>query len=198
MLKVFSLLFLLTTSIASGQNIDGFMGMKFGSSSDVVKKIMLDKPDCTLDKKNSTITRMVFDGIRFAGRKTLFVALSFIDDKLFNGSAYFKPDLESKTLDLYNEMREEINEKYYSTEFDFETYKSPYAKGDGHTEMAIKLGKANFAAFWTGKDPTTGVADSNAISLEISESLFIVLNYQDGKLARLNTIKTKEKNSADY
>lgn len=198
---MFRYLFLITLFFSVntfGQGIEGFMGIKFGTSIDVVKKTMLSKPGCTLDNKYSDTNHLVFDGIKFAGRETLFIRFEFVDKKFHTATAFFKPNLSSKTIDLYNEIKSEINEKYYITEEDFEIYRSPYEKGDGYTESAIRLGKASFSAFWKYKNTNTTEDVNNYIALEINENLNIELSYQDGVLVKISSQRKKAKNNTDY
>ena len=110
---------------------------------------------------------------------------------------YIKPKLESQTLEIYNDMKNEITNKYYKSTEDFETYKSPYIKGDGYTESAIKLGKAEFDIFWKFK-VSQAINTYNYIELSITNDLYIQLNYEDGVIADLVSQRNKEKVITDY
>jgi hypothetical protein len=192
-------LLFMTISSINAQSIDGFFGMKFGSSVDSIKKAMLSKQGSTIESKFCTDSRLVFTGLKFAGRNALLMRFSFVNNKFHTGTAAFTSDLESKVVDLYNDIKGEINEKYHQSTSDYEQYKYPYEKGDGHTETAIKLGKASFATYWFFKHPISGNKDyQNSITLEISSNLTISITYQDGMLINEAIEKKKEKNFKDY
>ena len=160
---------------------------------------MLAKPECKIDQKNSNEALLVFTGISFAGRNTLFISFDFINRKFHTGSVYFDAGLESKVIDYYTEIKNELNEKYYKSILDFELYKEPYKKGDGYTESAIKLGKATFSTYWTFKNAKQkSDEENNSIALVINERLRVVLSYQDGVLITEAIEKVKSKNLKDY
>lgn len=197
-MKNFVLIFLLFVSVKSfSQTLDGFFGMKFGSSMDSIKKVMLSKPGCKFDTKNSTDDCLIFDGLKFAGRDIGFMMFSFTNNKFHTSKVALISELESKTVDLYKEIKAELNEKYFTTKSDYEFYKSPYEKGDGYTESAIKLGKAEFSSYWEFKNPFS-TTEKNIISLVIKPSLTILIGYQDGILINEVVSKSKEKNFKDY
>ncbi len=176
------------------QQLEGFLGIKFGTSSEDVKDFMFTKPNCTIDLENSDNNQLFFEGAKFAGREPLFILFKFVDNKFHTACVLIKPKLESQTIDLYNEIKNEVNEKYYKTEEDYETYKYPYEKNDGHTETAIELGKATFSAFWKFNSSS----DENYIALSITEGLHIKINYQDGSLVQIAVDREKAKNIDDY
>ncbi len=193
---LFPILFFVTSSY--GQNIESFLGIKFGTSIDSVKRIMLSKPGCLIDKKNSDSTQLVFDGVKFAGRETVLMQFKFVNKRFHTGIAFIKPRLTSQTVELYNTIKGEVNEKYYTTSEDFETYKSPYEKGDGYTESAIKLGKAIFEAYWKSKKNSQTEDEDNYICVEITDGLLIKISYQDGALVKIASSQDKAKKSLDY
>jgi hypothetical protein len=178
--------------------LDAFLGLKFGASIEHVKEIMIAKPDCVLDFENSDNENIIFNGLKFAGRETLLIMFKFINNKFHTAYVFIKPKLESYVIDLYTGIKNEINDKYYITEEDYETYKFPYEKNDGYAETAISLGKASFTSFWKFKNRDTSENIYNYITLDITENLDIRVCYQDGFLAELYINKQKEKNQADY
>jgi hypothetical protein len=175
---------------ASKTKLTGFFGMPFGSSMEECRKVMLSKGG-TLDKKSSNASALVFDAVTFGGRKTFFMRLEFHKNRLCNAKAFFKPVMEAKVFDLYNDIKADLTSKYPDLPQEFETYKYPYEKGDGHEITAIKLGKASVATFWV-------FADNNAISIEIISDVVIKLTYEDAGLARKAIEEEKVKSSSDY
>lgn len=178
--------------------LDAFLGFKFGTSMEHVKEIMLAKPECVVDFENTDNENIIFNGLKFAGRETVFIIFKFFDNKFHTAYVFIKPKLESYVINLYTEIKDEINHKYYITEEDYETYKFPYEKNDNYTETAISLGKASFSSFWKFKNRDTFENIYNYITLDVTENLDIRICYQDGILAELCMAKQKEKNQADY
>lgn len=199
MKTIILLVFMAISTVSNGKTLDVFFGFRFGCSMDSIKKGMLMKPGCTIDSKNSNETRLVFDNVKFAGRDASFMSFSFINNKFHTGAVSIAPNLKSQIIDLYNEIKSELNEKYFVTKDDFEIYKSPYEKGDGYYETAIKLGKASFSSYWMFENPKSNKEDQkNTISLKITETLNISIKYQDGILIDEAVDKSKAKNFKDY
>ncbi len=125
-----SVIFFLLTLVSFAQNsekpLDGFWGIKFGSTMAECKKIILAKEGATLDSKNSNETKLIVDGAVFGGRKTSFIALAFTNDKFHTARVYYPKTLAAKVEDFYSEIKSEINDKYYTTKDDFRLFKSPY------------------------------------------------------------------------
>lgn len=193
---VLLILFIAHTN-AFAQSLDKFYGFRFGCSSDSVKKAMLLKPGCTFNSENSTSTKLIFEGVKFAGRKTMFIMFSFINNKLHSGNVYIMPELSSEIIELYSKIKDELNEKYYKSEKDFEMYMYPFKKTDGDFETAIKAGKTKIMTFWMFKNPKSET-QQNGISIEITNKMYIVIEYQDGVLAGEEIDKIKKKNFSDY
>ena len=176
-------------------NVDGFWGMKFGSSVAECRKIILSKNTGTIDAKNSSETKIIIDNPEFAGKKPAFIALLFVNDKFHTSKTFFKPTSAARVFELYDSIKGELNDKYYKTKEDFKIFKSPYYDGDGYEASAIRLGKATVAAFWTFNQSDES---KTVISLQIEESLLVNLSYQDDKIADQAIEKQKNKNAKDY
>lgn len=199
MFKFLWISFLLFTTSALGQSLEGCMGIKFGSSQDIVKKSMLAKPGCRLSTTLSGKDILIFTNVQFAGHRTIGIHFYFIDGKLHSASVIVQADLESQVIDLYNTIREEINSKYYPTKLYEEKYTSPYEKGDAQTETAIKLGKASFASYWKFKNTAYPSEDmDDCIFLDITKQLYIKIRYQNTFLFKIAYDRLKEKINADY
>jgi len=196
MKQILTILLISVCISATSQTLEGFMGIKFGASSETVKHTMSARPECRLNKQYSTEESLAFEGAMFAGRQTAIILFSFVNNKFYTASVFIIPSLESEAIELFNTIKEELDEKYFSTREYFETYKYPYEKGDGYTESAIKQGKASFIAFWAFQDADS--SNKNFISLEIGKSLSIIITYQDGNLIKEASMLAKEKNYKDY
>lgn len=191
---LFVFTFLCSTSLFS-QTLDGVMGVKFGSSPETVKKVVLAKTGAKLFTGRTHEHMLFFEGFTFAGRKVALVAFSFINNQFHTAMIAFKPKNSATIIELYEELKNEINEKYFVTNMDYEEYKYPYEKGDGLAEYAIQADKANFSAYWEFKNLNS---ESDYINLKISSDLRIDLTYQSGALIKLARDKQKQDNNKDY
>jgi hypothetical protein len=180
------------------QTLEGFLGVKFGSTIEEATKILSAKPGFKVNREFSKPDILAFTDAPFAGRKSFLICLAFVNNKFHTGFAIIAPNLESQLIELYNGIKEELNEKYFKTTSDFKSFKYPYEDGDGHEETAIKLGKASFSSFWNFKNPKGTNDENNIISLEITESMKVKLTYQDGILIHEQVDKAKKKNFQDY
>ncbi|MDR2274302.1 MAG: hypothetical protein LBF27_25565 [Sphingobacterium sp.] len=159
------------TNLRSYDPISGFYGMDFGASAESCKNIMKSKGWVIKDDNGKSI---IYKTNKFIGRDAV-ICLKFYNNELYEGFAMFIPDLESKVVDLYENISEDISLKFGEPS-SYENYEYPYEKGDGHTVTAIQAGKAEFTSFWGKK-----INSQNAISLEISPNLSVFLTYQDSK-----------------
>lgn len=175
--------------------LNGFLGVNFGSTKENVKARLLSRPECILDEDNSDDNALFFNGIKFAGRETLFIMFMFYENGFANATVLIKPKLEAHTISLYSEIKGEINEKYFVSQEDYEIYESPYEKDDGYVETAISVGKATFSCYWTFKDEDN---IEDYISLRINEDLNIVLTYENSYLMEQLVKKNKAMDSLDY
>ncbi len=176
------------------KKLDSFLGIPFGSNQRLVNEKLLER-NGTYNEINSDDITMTYEGIIFGGRQTEFIMFTFFDNQFCKASVYIKPYLESKVVEIFNQIKSEINSKYFITKKDYETYDFPYEKNDGHTETAISLGKAEFISFWNfgnGRDT------DDYIVLKIDENLNIVISYEDGVLLDKLVKKTQQKNIEDY
>ena len=189
--------FLSTPLIAqdSSKTLDGFLGIKFGSSYSYAKKVLSSKEGAKLDIKNSKNNKLIFDNLKFGGRQTSFIKLEFFQDKFYGAAVYYSSRLESQVEDLYSSIKSDLNSKYYSTDVDYRNFKSPYFDGDGYETQAIKLGKATIMSAW--EFPQSD-GNKNSIFLRITEDLSIRLTYYCGKIAEQAEAVEKNKNATDY
>jgi hypothetical protein len=193
-------LMLILPTLCYGQTLEGFLGIKFGLSADSIKKVMLLKPGCKFDQDNSKKDLLVFKGITFAGREVQFVSFEFVNNKFYTGATVTTPSPNDfKILNLYKDIRSDLNTKYFNASKTVETYDSPYKKGDGNTETAIKLGKTNITSYWYFKNPKSNRKDIvNSIVLSITYKMTIKIVYQDGVLNNEAVEMSKKKNVQDY
>lgn len=179
----------------NNSKLDGFLGIEFGSSLEIVKEKFANKTGIILESVDDENDALFCNGAKFAGRETEMMLFLFFDDQFCKGVVTIKPILESKVVDLYKQIRDEINVKYYISESDYEIYYDPYEKDDGYTESAISLGKAEFSCYWNFEN--SGMLD-NYISIQVNENLQIKIGYENGELMDQFVKRSQEKNSLDY
>jgi len=174
------------------QTLDGFWGIKFGSSSSVVISEMAKKgySKKTVGDDNS----IKYYNVSFAGRKAELVVFYFFNGKFYSGSLLFKTELDSETYKYYTLLKNDLNNKYFTTSRDVEDYKYPYDKGDGHWETALKLGKLDLRSIWNFN---TGGNEFNSITLVVLPSFYIGLVYTDGALNKEANYEKESKEASD-
>lgn len=181
-------------AIAEEKTLEGFWGIKFGSSMAVGKKIMASK-GLKLDPLFRDKDALMYQITKFGGRDAVAVGLKYDKNQLYKAMVCYRTPLEANTLELYENIKADINTKYYTSDNNYKQFTYPYSEGDGHEITAIKLGLANIAAFWQFERSD---GEKNWIQLEIKESLVIFLNYIDGKIHKEVVGKNNETDSKDY
>jgi len=176
--------------LESGSDIDGFWGMRFGSNQESVRKIMQSKAGYEI-MYPATADRIIYTGGSFGGRDVALLSLDFVDGLFYQALIVFQSDLESRVIPTYRKIKAELTEKYNTPKVDTERYSYPYEKGDGHTETAIRLGKATFGALWV-------FSSGNTIGLTIGSKMGIALTYFDGALNSIAEQRQKAKDMSDY
>ena len=178
MTKFFFIAILFISTNTFSQKLDGFLGIKFGSSIAEVKKEMLARKGCTIDLTKCDTSHLFFGDCVFAGRETLFILFRFFKNKFHTVNVFFRPAFEQKVNDLYLEIKKELDEKYYLTKSDF---------------------NESFVSFWKFKNTKTTRKDvNNSISLDITELSIVKLTYQDGLLVLPALAAQNVKNKSDY
>lgn len=183
---------LLLVMFVFGDTLTGFWGIPFGSSTETVKKLMIAKGG-KFSQKNSTKTFLMFTDVRFAGRTPVAITFGMVNNKMHTARVYYTAEVPNLTLDLYQDIKGELNTRYFVSTADYANFKSPYSEGDGYEISAIKLGAASYSCYWFFTRP--GEQDpevTNVLWLEIDTDLYVILGYQDGRL-----IKTVRKDVED-
>lgn len=167
--------------------IDGFMGIKFGSSKAQVisaltargaKQVETNKPDF-----------LFFTNVTLGHRTTDVLAVWFINDKFFASSFEFKAEVDDKTIEYYDSLVNDINDVYGAGKAT-KSFKDPYKDGDGYEITAIQAGDANYYTNW--------VDNGNIIQATITLKLAIRLLYKDTELAKEADALQKAKEKADF
>lgn len=172
--------------------VDGFLGIKFGSSRAEVAAALNAKGGI-INKAQSTPNLLSYKNIKLGHRNAAVFLVKFFNNKAFEADFLFDAEMDAKTLEYYKELVSDINENYGKGQ-ENNKYQEPYnaEDDDGIKINAIQNGKAEFETVWESS-PT-----KNTISTSISTELTVVLTYQDSNLAdqAINNQKSKEK--ADF
>lgn len=172
---------------AQEKQIDSFLGIKFGSSKAQVLKAMSARGS-TLDLAKSNGDFQNYKNVKIGTRKVDVFSIRFVDDKVFQADFYFIPELEAKTIDLYNDIVEDVT-NVYGTGSPFKNFQHPYEDGDGFELSAIKLGKATYNTYWNR---------INSIVVSIIPAMAVKLEYQDDVLVKVAIEKQNQIKKDDY
>ena len=83
---------------------------------------------------------------------------------------------DQKARYMFDEMMGSLVKKYGQGRF-LEGYESPYEKGDGYEDQAIKVGKGHVLCLW-GPDTMEGSTYPEGLLLKISERLTVDVTYE--------------------
>lgn len=106
-----------------------------------------------------------YDGGTLIGTKAIAFAF-FSDAKLAKITIALLPQ-NHKSISTYEEMKEILIKKYGPPDVNFEEFQSPYYKGDGYEEQAIRLGKGTFFSSWKSR-----------VAVTINENLAVAIMYE--------------------
>jgi hypothetical protein len=176
--------------------LNGFLGIEFGTSTEKAKEILLSREGVLFDNENSSDEALFFNGVTFAGRKTSYVFLLFVDNRFAKALVTLNPRIESRVIDMYKDIKSEINTKYFCAQDDFEIYEEPYFKDDVDFENGIRVGKITFSAYWSFENITNQTEDF--ISLRINEDMEIIISYESGYLTNIMVERKRKENQNDY
>lgn len=190
-----NLIFITLLLITFGANaqtvkpIEGFLGIKFGSSAAEVTEALKSKGGVV---RVNSATSIGFSGISLGNRKTSSVYVHFVNDKAFEGALSFSPEQEARSIEYYNALVSDISDVYGPGKV-FKTFKPPYEDGDGYEITAIKSGNADYETLWENGD--NYILAKIAVS---SDKISIRLYYDEGKLRKMNDDQQKEKNKSEF
>lgn len=172
--------------------IEGFLGIKFGSSRVAVIAALKAKGG-TFDKANSDANSVAFNNINLGHRETGGFLVKFINDKAFECDFIFDPGADAKTLEYYYALVNDITDIYGPTTVSKATFKEPYSDKDSDMDkiVAIQSAEADYTTIWQSDN-------KNTISVNITEKLAVVLQYQDAGLVEIAVKNQKAKEKSDY
>lgn len=194
MKKTLLIAFLLIPLIGFTQTtkpIDGFLGIKFGTSKAAVIETMKSK-GAAIDSDDPSNETVTFKNVSLGHRQTVTFFVRFVNNKAFEADYFFDPGLEAKTIEYYNDLLSDLTDVYGKGE-SFKNFKEPYKDGDGYETTAIASGKADYVTFWED-----AANNKNSISLKIQPNLHVKLVYQDAVLVEEAIAKQKAKEKSDF
>ncbi|QKJ28483.1 hypothetical protein HQ865_01475 [Mucilaginibacter mali] len=175
----------------SAKPIDGFLGIKFGSSSAQVIEAVKAKGGVV--NAGQTATTVAFSNLSLGGRKVALFYVNFVNDKAFEAVFNFRADLEAKTIDYYNALAKDINGVYGEGK-PYKDFKQPYSDGDGYEITAIKTGNATYETSWIDGENKAWISIVSYKDIP----LVVRLIYSDGKLIQAFKDQQKEKNKSEF
>jgi hypothetical protein len=172
--------------------IDGFLGIKFGSSAAQVTEAL--KAKGAVVNANPTDQSVGFSNGSLGGRKTSALFVHFVNDQVYEAEFVFKPELEDKTIEYYNNLVTNVNDAYGPGK-PHKEFKQPYSDGDGYEITAIKTGNATYYTGWVdGNNNTVEIS----ITTNAEKSLRVRIFYTNDKLYKLSQQQQKEKNKSEF
>lgn len=167
------------------QNLNPPYGLKFGMNKFEIKEILDNKTTANFYDSGSNDEIQEYWWFELASRKINRGYFYFIDKKLCKILFQFDTDLPIlKFIQFYNDIKLEINNKYYKSDNDYINYTPPAYENDDFEETYeynIRKGLIEYASYWNFK------SDSNYddyIILKISQKVEIEVVYQHGDLYR--------------
>jgi hypothetical protein len=160
--------------------IDGFLGIKFGSSRAEVTEAMKAK-GAVLNPSNN-VDGLYFTNVTLGDQKSRGCLVLFFNDKAYEANFLFRAEVDDKSIDFYTNLVNEINGVYGSAE-SHKVFKSTFHDGDGYEITAIQQGDADYYTYWH--------SDKNFINAHITVKLAILVAYVDGPLSEQATAGAK-------
>jgi len=168
--------------------IEGFLGIKFGSSkADIVAAM---KAKGAIFATNSTDDVLYFNNVSLGSRTTTAFGVRMLNNQAYEAVFMFKAEEGPKTIEYYNSLVNDISEIYGQGK-SVRKFRTTFSDGDGYELTAIQTGNADYYTLWTSDN-------KNRISVEINSKLDVSVFYDDVALKDQATAKQKAKESSDY
>ncbi|HEY0244901.1 MAG TPA: hypothetical protein VGC01_05005 [Mucilaginibacter sp.] len=170
--------------------IDGFLGVKFGSSKLAVITALKAK-GAVLNKEGSGPDILIFQKVKLGNRSSNALVVMFTNNKAYCGLFDFELDDQPKVIDYYHSLVKDIEGKYGpgSPIVDF---KSPFKDGDGNELVAFQQGYATMFTDWT-----SGKGSIRATIHHEGDNLSVMLFYTDDELKAQVDAKENSKQKSD-
>jgi len=191
---IFTCLIILTSLFTKAQTnkpIDGFLGIKFGSTAKQVTSVLTGKGAIAETEEAKDVLR--FNNLSLGSRKLDDFYAYFINDKVFQAEFFFKSEPEAKTIEYFELLAQDITGVYGKGEYS-RIFKSPYKDGDGYEITALKSGNAEYYITWKDNNQNTIREEVNIID----DILYVKLSYQDKVLTRKAIAKQTENDKSEF
>jgi len=169
--------------------IDGFLGIKFGSSKAVVLAAIRAKGG-VYDKSNSNQDMLYFENVKLGHRESIALTVRFVNDKTYEADYVFATDVEAKIPGYYADLVKDLNDVYGQGKTT-RNFTSPYQEGDGNELLGLSAGKIDFHTKWMDEN-------KNFIEAFITTEMHVELDYVDESLAAIYRTQQKAKEKSDY
>ena len=167
--------------------IDGFFGIKFGSSKAEVIAAVKAKGG-TLNA-GATDDLLFFSNVSLGHRPAEYLEVKLFNDKAYFAAFIFQPENEASTLGYYDGLVSDISGAYGKGKPVVE-FKDPYKFGDGNETQALSLSEGSMFTDWhSGK---------NSIQININTKLMVVLMYIDDTMNAQAKAAQKAKEKSDF
>jgi hypothetical protein len=168
----------------------GALGLTFGMNATSVKDIM-GKKGSTL--REATPEIITYENVQIGTKKADLLSFHIVNDKLHTIKALFISEIEAKTQDIYDDLKNILGSKYGEPK-SYRDFTDPYKDGDGYEMQAVRLGKAAIESYWSFKNDKVIALEIRALKTE----MYVSLVYQDSKLFEEVKAKQGIKNKADF
>ena len=168
----------------------GALGLTFGMNATSVKDIM-GKKGSTL--REATPEIITYENVQIGTKKADLLSFHIVNDKLHTIKALFISEIEAKTQDIYDDLKNILASKYGEPK-SYRDFTDPYKNGDGYEMQAVRLGKAAIESYWSFKNDKVIALEIRALKTE----MYVSLVYQDSKLFEEVKAKQGIKNKADF
>ncbi len=189
LIRCLALILLVVSIKAHAQpKINGVLGIEFGISQSKFKsEINVKKPKEVIDNKKGMIG---VRSITFGKFKEADLFATFVNDKFVEGIVEIVPESDSQLAKLYEEVIQELEDKYGKGERSFTTPIS--TSGKSWSELAKDINDKNgYRIDW----PKIKEIDFYTI---LDEDAYIRIIYRHSKMSKSEQQKLDTKNLKDY
>lgn len=164
------------TAANSQPTLKGYIGIKFGSSKEIVRKEINAKRQFKPYKEDLNI--LSYTGGNYNGHKIIGTIFRFYNDKLHTVIIFLNVEDKATALDNYSIIVDELKTEHKIEPQNRDEYQFPYSEKDGYTLYGISKNNILIESLFTFKD-------NRGILVTVVPSLDIRVIYQDINAANL-------------
>lgn len=147
--------------------IDGFSGIKFGSTKQAVIAAMKAKGATLVENDKD---ELVFKDVKLGKRDFDAALIDFVNNKVYQADFFVKPDVDGHTLEMYDDLVSAIS-GVYGTGNVTKDYTDPYKEGDGNTLLGMSAGKVDYHTSWNATNKNSVIVSIVSQDTELNISL---------------------------